>query len=106
MLSSFSVLGLETQLDGVGGTIKNCVFREVKSGRLTIDSPEEFALAADRLCSIDCLYLPEYDYLDEPEGIEMILKISGIMKNHRFTQNFNFQLFHESCFHLDYFFSL
>lgn len=32
-------------MDGVGGTIKNCVFREVKSGRLTIESPEEFAHA-------------------------------------------------------------
>ena len=78
-------------MDGVGGTIKNCVFKEVKSGRLTIESPEEFAHAADRLCNVDCLYLPEDDYLDEPEGIEMSPEINGIMKIHRFTRNFNFQ---------------
>ena len=34
-------------MDGVGGTVKNIVFRNVKSGKALINSPKEFA----NLCS-------------------------------------------------------
>ena len=34
-------------MDGVGGTIKNLVFRAVKSGKVLVRHPEEFAKAAN-----------------------------------------------------------
>ena len=44
-------------MDGIGGTVKNIVFKEVKSGRLSIKTPRQFVEAADKLVAIDCLYL-------------------------------------------------
>ena len=34
-------------MDGAGGTIKNLVFRVVKSGKVSVRDPEEFAKAAN-----------------------------------------------------------
>ena len=48
-------------MDGVGGTIKNKVFREVKSVRLTITSPEEFSNAAEYLPITEMIGEPSYD---------------------------------------------
>ena len=36
-------------VDGVGGTIKNQVFQEVKSSRLTVSTPKEFSDAVQKL---------------------------------------------------------
>ena len=47
-------------MDGVGGTVKNVVFQDVKSGKCTITSPEEFADFVNKsLESITTLYLPQ-----------------------------------------------
>ena len=78
-------------MDGVGGTVKNKVFKEVKSKRLSINTPEEFTVAADRLCNVDSLFLPLEEYLEEPYGIENAPEISGIMKVHRIVRKFNHQ---------------
>ena len=78
-------------MDGIGGTLKNKVFKEVKSGRLSIETPEKFANAADRLCNIDSLYLPLENYLEEPSGIEGAREIKGILKIHRIIRKFNHQ---------------
>ena len=54
-------------MDGVGGTVKNKVFREAKSGRLTITSPEEFSNASERLLSkIVSIYLLVNEMIEEP----------------------------------------
>jgi len=71
-------------MDGVGGTIKNKVFREVKSGRLTITTPEEFALAAARLVpKIVSLYLPIDGMLEEPSYVKDAPKIADTLKIHK-----------------------
>ena len=58
-------------MDGVDGTIKNVVFREVKSGRLSI--PKEFAGVAQKLFpSIGSLYLPVSEMMEEPTEIETL----------------------------------
>ena len=45
---------------GIGGTIKNKVFEQVKSVRIFEDSPKDFAVHASRLIqSITTLYLPK-----------------------------------------------
>ena len=42
-------------MDGFGGSIKNLVFRDVKSGRLSISTPKEFADEEQKLVpSIIC----------------------------------------------------
>ena len=57
--------------DGVGGTVKNIIFRKVKLGFVTIDSPFEFHQAILKIVPlIKCVYLPDTDVLNKPENIE------------------------------------
>ena len=57
-------------MDGIGGTVKNTVFRKVLSGEVVISSPEEFARYANHICHIDPLYLPAAEIPDEPEDVQ------------------------------------
>ena len=58
-------------MDGVGGTVKNIIFRKVKSGFVTIDSPFEFRQAILKFFpSIRSVFLIDTDALNEPENIE------------------------------------
>ena len=41
-------------LDGIGETIKNVVFRQVKSSRVIINSAEEFSVAANNWSAVNC----------------------------------------------------
>ena len=43
-------------MDGIGGTIKNLVFRRVLSEDVVINTPKEFATFADQISNIDCLF--------------------------------------------------
>ena len=57
-------------MDVVGGTIKNLVFRAVKSGTFSVRDPEKFAKAAnDIVPSIRSLYMPIEDILEEPAEV-------------------------------------
>ena len=58
-------------MDGVGGAVKNIIFRKVKSGFVTLDSPFEFhqaILIFDP--SIKRVYLPDIDVLNDSENME------------------------------------
>ena len=69
-------------MDGVGGTIKSKVFREVKSGRPTITSPKEFSNAAERLVSkIVSIYLPTNEMIEEPS--KDAPKITDTLNTHK-----------------------
>ena len=58
-------------MDGVGGTVKNIIFRKVKSGFVTIDSPFEFRQAILKFFpSIRSVFLIDTDALNEPENIK------------------------------------
>ena len=58
-------------MDGVAGTVKNIIFRKVKSGFVTFDSPFEFHQAILKFFPlIKSVYLPDTDVLHEPENIE------------------------------------
>jgi len=77
-------------MDGVGGTIKNKVYREVKSGRLTINAPKEFANAAsDLVKKIVSLYLPVDEMLDEPSFVKDAPKIPDTLKVHKVVRSKN-----------------
>ena len=58
-------------MDRAGGTVKNIMFRKVKSGFVTIDSPFDFYQAILKfVLSIKSFYSPDTDVLNEPENIE------------------------------------
>ena len=47
-------------VDSVGGTVKHAVFRHVQSGRVVINSPQQFAEYADKLLEKCFSYLHTY----------------------------------------------
>ena len=71
-------------MDGVGGTVKNVVFRKVKSGLITISTPFEFHEAVQKFVpSINSIYLSADEVLVEPENIvQEAKKIDGTQKIH------------------------
>ena len=57
-------------MEGIRGTVKNVVFRQVKSDRVIINSAEEFSVAAKNfVASIATLFQKEKDLLYEPDDI-------------------------------------
>ena len=77
-------------MDGIGGSLKNIVFRAVKSGKVVISTPEEFALYPDKaIAGISSLYLPESDVIDEPEMVQSAPAIQGTLKIHKVERRFN-----------------
>ena len=57
-------------MEGIRGTAKNVVFRQVKSDRVIINSAEEFSVAANNfVVSIATLFQKEKDLLYEPDDI-------------------------------------
>ena len=71
-------------MDGVGGTVKNIIFRKVKLGFVTIDSLFEFHQAILKfVLSIKSVYLPDTDVLNDSENIEQkSKKIPQTLKVH------------------------
>ena len=58
-------------MDGIGSTIKNVVFRNVKSGRIIVNSEKEFSEATNQFCpSITTLFQRSDAILSEPIDIE------------------------------------
>ena len=77
-------------MDGVGGTLKNKVFRDVKSGKIQITSAESFANYAEAtIDGIKSLYLPEDEVFDEPSDNEDAPKIPGTLEVHKVTRDYN-----------------
>ena len=63
-------------MDYIGGTIKNVIFRKVKSGQIVIHTLKEFSDAAMKFVpSIITVYLPISDEIVEPESINQSITI-------------------------------
>jgi len=76
-------------MDGVGGTIKNKVFRDVKSGKVHIKDAMSFAEYADlAIDNIISLYLSVNDVLEEPNDIDSAPKIPSTLEVHRVQREF------------------
>ena len=57
-------------MDGIGGSVKNFVFRAVLSNKVVINTPEEFAIYADsNIKGISCIFLSEEEMILEPREI-------------------------------------
>ena len=79
-------------MDGVGCTIKNHVYKEVKSGRLVIDTSQEFAMAAQTLVpAIPTIYLPESEILQELNEIENAPVVPETLQILKVVRKFNSQ---------------
>ena len=77
-------------MDGVGWTIKNVVFRDVKSGKCTNNTPKEFAEYANkRLNSITTLYLPESELYVELKEVASAPKIAHTLQIHKIVRRLN-----------------
>ena len=75
-------------MDGIGGTIKNVVFRHVKSGRIIVNSAKEFSEAANQFCpSITTLFQRSDAILSEPIDIEEAPIIPGTLKIHNLKRS-------------------
>ena len=60
----------KVQMDDVGRTIENILFRKVNSGQIVVHTPKEFSDAAMKfVSSFITVYLPKSDEIVEPENI-------------------------------------
>ena len=77
-------------MDGVGGMVKNVVFRKAKSGQIVIYSPREFCEAVNAfVSSILAVHLPESETIIEPKGIEASKQIKEILIVHKLERKYN-----------------
>ena len=74
-------------MDGIEGTVKKVVYRQVKSGNVTINSAERFFDAANRFVpTITTLFHNEEDVLAEPDDINQAPSIPTTLKIHKFVR--------------------
>ena len=77
-------------MDGVGGTIKNVVFRKVKSGQTVVYTPEDFAkVAGNFVPSIATVYLPKEAEIVEPKGMDNAPPIKDTLQVHKLERYVN-----------------
>ena len=74
-------------MDGIGGTLKNTVYRDVKSGKTIINDAKEFAEYAHKTIKrISSLYMSSDDVIVEKEEIKTAPKIPETLKIHKFVR--------------------
>ena len=70
-------------MDGVGGEIKNKVYRDIKLEKVPIKGAESFAEYTNITTrNIKTLYLPFDDILQEPSKIDLAPKIKSTLETH------------------------
>ena len=73
-------------MDGIGGTLKNAVYPDVKSGKAIINDAKKFAEYADKtIKGISSLYVLSDDVIVQQEEIKTAPKISETLKIHKFV---------------------
>ena len=75
-------------MDGIGGTIKNVVFKKVLSGSTVINTPKESAESANTVSTISCLYLANEDLLQEPDHVKDCPPIPNTIKTHKIVWSY------------------
>ena len=77
-------------MDGVGGTIKNLVYRDVMSNKCMIRNAEEFSDHVNKIATgITAIHLPKDELLTEPEDIGDSPKITETLSIHKLIRGFN-----------------
>ena len=68
-------------MGGIGGTLINCLYRDVMSGKSIIDTPYPFVEYVDKAVKgITSLYLSVEDILIAPDDIEASLRIKDTLQ--------------------------
>ena len=71
-------------VDGIGGVVKNTVFRHVKANRVVVNDPKAFAEYADSvLPKISVIYVPDLNCSFAEEVTENALEVPGTLKVHQ-----------------------
>ena len=86
-------------MDGIGGTVKNKVFREVLSNRIVVNTPEEFTMHVNNLCDVQSLYLPASLIPEEPEDVKDAKPIPETLKIHKVVRGTNKRGVHYAHFY-------
>ena len=74
-------------MDRVGGTIKNVIFRKVKSGHTIITTLEEFSrVTVEFVPAITTVYLPKEKEIEEPNDIGDSPIVENNLKVHKCKQ--------------------
>ena len=74
-------------MDGIGGALKNAVYRDFKSGKAIINDAKEFAEHPDGIIKgISSLYMSSDDAIVEQEEIKIAPKILETLKIHKFVR--------------------
>ena len=77
-------------MDGIGGTIKNKLYRNVMSNKCLIKNAKDFAEYANKTINgITSIYMPINDLLTEPGNIENAPKIPETLPIHKVKRSFN-----------------
>ena len=77
-------------MDGVVGTLKNRIFRDVMSQKCFIQNAKEFSKYANTVVNgITSVYLPQNDLLTKPGDIGEAPKIPETLSIHKVVQGFN-----------------
>ena len=75
-------------MDGIGGTLKNAVYSDVKSGKAIINYAKEFAEYADKtIKGISFKYMSSGNVIVEQEEIKTAPKIPETLKIHKFVRS-------------------
>ena len=79
-------------MDGIGGTLKNSIYRDVMSGKCVIETPKQFAEYAEKsIKGLTSLYLPANEVMTEPDGTDLAPKIPETLQVHMLKRLFNDQ---------------
>ena len=77
-------------MDNEGETIKNVIFRKVKSGQVVVHTHKEFSDAAMKfVSSIITVYLPKSVKIVEPESIHQAPSMPETLLIHKFVRQIN-----------------
>ena len=101
-------------IDGEGETIKNVIFRKVKSGQIVAHTLKEFSDAAMKfVSSIITVYLPKSDEIVEPESIHQAPSIPETLLVHKLVRQINDRadcsieffrtVVHQEAFHIQWY---
>ena len=69
-------------MDGIGGTVKNLVYRRVLSGDVVINTRREFAEFANQISSVDCLFFERSEFIQEPDEVSKAMSTPATLKVH------------------------
>ena len=77
-------------MDDIGTTIKNVIFRKVKSGQIMVHTPKECSDATMKFSpSIITVYMAKSDEIVEPESIHQAPFIPETLSIHKFGRQIN-----------------